>query len=662
MLSVACLGLAPSPVVHAPRGVARAATPICAEEGAESLFAAVAERLSNIGAANGDAAAASPSLVDAPLSPKERVVRALTFWGRVVPILGAYKAVELSADLPAPVRLAVGLTGLELPSSEEETEKAYEELHEWGSVRLEDTIQELKGFYVKTGQVISTRVDLFPEQYTSRLSSLQDSLDPMPASVVREVVERELLQGEPLDTIFSSFDDEPLGAASIAQVHAATLLDGRRVAVKVQRPNCEPKLKGDVGNLKKFSKALSNALPIDYYTVFCELERALYGELDFLQESQAALKVHASVSHTADGAPADPAVVVPLPVPGLASRRVLVMDYIPGTALNRLSATLKERGIEPGSPESELAGRRILTQLTEAFGRMMLGAGFIHGDPHPGNIFVMEGARVALIDCGQVKQISTEYAAQFWRNSGANLAQFGRNSGAILAQVCAIVLRRLLLYRYRLKLAQAILSVNEWQTTGGSPELVEKAKASMADFGVTFVDDAPDEAAAALALLLFGDSDAPMPGGFSNVELDPNSPIKSIASFPQELVLLGRATILIKGIAKRLGIKWSLAAKWKGAAEQALACGVDGCAMPVWSSPVAVPPAAPPAAAAGGASSSRTRFAEVASSLGSTGKLLGRWAGGRGGALVGAVVPTAVKTRAKKVAVGVAARAARARD
>ena len=148
---------------------------------------------------------------------------------------------------------------------------------------------------------------------------------------------------------------------------------------------------------------------MDYYTVFCELERALYGELDFLQESQAALKVHASVSHTADGAPADPAVVVPLPVPGLASRRVLVMDYIPGTALNRLSATLKERGIEPGSPESELAGRRILTQLTEAFGRMMLGAGFIHGDPHPGNIFVMEGARVALIDCGQVKQISTEY-------------------------------------------------------------------------------------------------------------------------------------------------------------------------------------------------------------------------------------------------------------
>ena len=430
MLSVACLGLAPSPVVHAPRGVARAATPICAEEGAESLFAAVAERLSNIGAANGDAAAASPSLEDAPLSPKERVVRALTFWGRVVPILGAYKAVELSADLPAPVRLAVGLTGLELPSSEEETEKAYEELHEWGSVRLEDTIQELKGFYVKTGQVISTRVDLFPEQYTSRLSSLQDSLDPMPASVVREVVERELLQGEPLDTIFSDFDDEPLGAASIAQVHAATLLDGRRVAVKVQRPNCEPKLKGDVGNLKKFSKALSNALPIDYYTVFCELERALYGELDFLQESQAALKVHASVSHTADGA-----------------RR---------PRRRRAAAGARPR-VAPRAGDGLHPGHRAQPAVGDAQGarhRARLAGVGAGGPPHPhaahGGVRPDDARRRVhprgpapgehLRDGGRAGGAHRlrPGEADLYRVRRAILAQFWRNSGAILAQFCAI--------------------------------------------------------------------------------------------------------------------------------------------------------------------------------------------------------------------------------
>ena len=369
-----------------------------------------------------------------PLTGPQRVVRALTFWSKVVPILAAYKAVELQGA----------------SRSEAELEAKYQELHEWGSDRLQGAINELKGFYVKTGQVISTRVDLFPEQYTSKLASLQDDLDPMPAEQIKAVVERELLLGEPLETIFASFDDEPLGSASIAQVHAATLLDGRRVAVKVQRPNCEPKLRGDIANLKSFSKKLASALPVDYYTVFCELERALQGELDFLAEAQSAMKVFASVSHTAAGVPTEPAVSVPLPVQGLASRRVLVMDFVEGTPLNKLAGEMEKRGIKPGSPESIVAGERILTQLTEAFGRMMLGAGFIHGDPHPGNIFVQPGAQIALIDCGQVKQIPQEA---------------------------------------RLRLAEAILLVNEWQETGGSPRLVALAQEKMAGFGVTFSEE-----------------------------------------------------------------------------------------------------------------------------------------------------------------------------
>ena len=548
----------------------------------------------------------SASFDDKPLTGPQRVVRAVTFWSKVVPILAAYKAVEV--------------TGKDL--SEKELEAKYQEVHEWGSERLENTIKELKGFYVKTGQVISTRVDLFPEQYTSRLQSLQDDLDPMPASVVREVISRELLQGEPLESIFASFDDKPLGAASIAQVHAATLRDGRKVAVKVQRPNCEPKLRGDIANLKSFSKKLASALPVDYYTVFCELERALDGELDFLAEAQAALKVYASVSHTADGKPVAPAVGVPLPVQGLASRRVLVMDFVEGTPLNRLSAEMEKRGIKPGSPESQIAGRRILEQLTVAFGRMMLGAGFIHGDPHPGNIFVQPGAKVALIDCGQVKQISTEY---------------------------------------RLQLAEAILLVNEWVETGGSPKLIQTAQEKMSNFGVTFVNGSKPEAAVALALLLFADPDTPMPGGFSSAELSDTSPIKAINSFPQELVLLGRATILIKGIAKRLGIKWSLADKWKVMAQQALECGVDGCRMPTWSSPISAIPTPADLAAAGGGSSDRLRFRSVAKAYGETNKLAVQWATGKG-AWVASKVGRVLPTRVKKAAVSVAAKLAARND
>ena len=153
-------------------------------------------------------------------------------------------------------------------------------------------------------------------------------------------------------------------------------------------------------------------------------------------------------------------------------------------------------------------------------------------------------------------------------------------------------------------------------------------------FGVTFLDGSPPEAAAALALLLFGDPDAPMPGNFSSQELSDSSPIKAVASFPQELVLLGRATVLIKGISKRLGIRWSLGEKWRPLAEQALSCGQDGCTMPLWSMA--------PAEAVGRAPSERPRFHQVMGSFLGSGRLLGKWAVAR----LDLVVPL----RAKRVA------------
>ena len=182
-----------------------------------------------------------------------------------------------------------------------------------------------------------------------------------------------------MSELFSSFDEEPLGSASIAQVHKATLLDGRTVAVKLQRPNVEPKLMGDVANLKRISKLLKDSLPVDYYTVFSELGDALVNELDFLAEAQAMRKISLAVRHSENGEVDESASVpisVPLPVGELVSKRVLVMDFVEGVPLNRLAATMEEKGITPGSPESKLAGRRILDSLVSAFGRMIFGSGF----------------------------------------------------------------------------------------------------------------------------------------------------------------------------------------------------------------------------------------------------------------------------------------------
>ena len=194
----------------------------------------------------------------------------------------------------------------------------------------------------------------------------------MPFELVEGVVRQELLDSAPLSDLFLNFDKEPLGAASIAQVHKASLLDGRIVAVKLQRPNVEPKLLGDVANLKRISKALAKSLPVDYYTVFSELGEALINELDFLSEASAMRKISYAVSHCNDGTPADPPVTIPRPIGELVSKRVLVMDFVSGTHLNRLQETMKERGIEPGSPEAKLAGRRILNSLSSAFGEQIL--------------------------------------------------------------------------------------------------------------------------------------------------------------------------------------------------------------------------------------------------------------------------------------------------
>ncbi|CAM9306133.1 unnamed protein product [Ectocarpus sp. 12 AP-2014] len=455
-----------------------------------------------------------------PLSQSERIGRTLAFWGSMGRILVRYYLQERDQGA---------------------TEEQWQDLHNWGSKLVTDTITDLRGYYVKTGQVLSTRVDLFPEQYTSKLQSLQDSVEPIPTELVKALISQELLEGEPLETLFSAFDEVPLGSASIAQVHKAVLRDGRTVAVKVQRPAEEPKLRADVANLKAFAGRFREVLPADYYPVFCELERVLDSELDFRAEAQAMEKIAAGVAHSVDGSRARPPIVVPRPVPGLCSGRVLVMEYVQGMALNRLAERLTELGLVETSPEARVFGKRLLTSLTEAFGRMIFGAGFVHGDPHPGNIFIMDGGQVALIDCGQVKQISMTQ---------------------------------------KLRLANLICKLEQWNKPNG-PTCAEIAE-DVKDFGVEVAEGAGDEALTATAILLFGPGGMELPGGYDTNEMSSNSPLKQLKAFPQELVLMGRATVMIKGIAAALGLKWNLAARWEPAARQALECGEEGCAVPVY--------------------------------------------------------------------------------
>ena len=511
-----------------------------------------------------------------PLTPIQRTKRAIEFYKRVLPVLAAYKAKELELQFRRETLKDESI-------SAEEEEQIWKDLDEWGSTRIAETIQDMKGFYVKTGQVISTRVDLFPEAYTSKLQELQDGLEPMPFSLVEKVVRQELLDGAPLSELFASFEEEPLGAASIAQVHKATLLDGRTVAVKLQRPNVEPKLLGDVANLKRISKALAKSLPVDYYTVFCELGDALVNELNFFAEAQAMRKIDLAISHSTDGKPTERPVGIPLPVGELVSQRVLVMDFCEGVPLNKLQEKMKEKGIQPGSPESKIAGKRILNSLALAFGRMIFGAGFIHGDPHPGNIFIGEGGKVSLIDCGQFKALPRPQ---------------------------------------RVQLAELVLAVADYQEASeGKKDDAKKRLAELVlNFGVKLTPGKENDVdlACSVALFLFGDAGQELPGGYSTNELSETSPIKLVMSFPQELVLLGRATVLLKGIAKKLDVPFSLAEQWS----PGCALTMDAASkpsLPLWGKEVE----AAVIATDSSSGTEKIRFLQVA-------RLLKQWGKGKG--------------------------------
>ena len=433
-----------------------------------------------------------------------------------------------AADAPLQAQLALpgAPTGAD-------AQARWDALHEDGSDVVASTIADLRGFYVKSGQLIGSRADLFPAPYCRKLQPLQDSVPPMDGALLVRVVETELLGGRPLSSVFSAFDAAPLGSASVAQVHRAVLRDtGEVVAVKVQRPAMQPLMLGDVANIKALAKQLRGRFPTDYYTVFSELEAQLAFEFDFEHEARSMTRIADVLDALPGGAP----VRVPRPKPGLIARRVLVMDYIPGVPLTRLAAELAARGITPGSLAAKLAAQKLLRGLTDAFGAMLLGDGFFHGDPHPGNIMVDGKGDVALIDFGQVKQLSEPT---------------------------------------RLGLARIMLLLDACgggADAGCAADCTPFAKA-VTDLGVVFKPEVPDAtlAAAALAFWLFDSTATVLPGGYDANELSAKSPVAEVASFPQELVFVGRSTVLIRGLAARLGVTWSLAREWAPQARAALA-------------------------------------------------------------------------------------------
>ena len=275
----------------------------------------------------------------------------------------------------------------------EETEGDEEKLESFDQ-SPEELVEDLKNMgptYIKMGQLLSTRPDLLPDAYLKALATLQDDVPPIPYAEVHEIVETEI--GDRISKAFNSFEEEPLASASIGQVHKATLRSGKAVAVKIQRPGIRKQFLDDLDTLKEIAefavKHTSTGKKYAFDEVLEELRHILLQELDYNREAQNLLTLGRNLKEFS-------LLKVPQPILDYSSSRVLTMEYIAGKKITSISPLYRiENDLSP-----------LVDQLVEAYLKQIITDGFVHADPHPGNIHITKQDTIALIDLGMVAKFT----------------------------------------------------------------------------------------------------------------------------------------------------------------------------------------------------------------------------------------------------------------
>jgi ubiquinone biosynthesis protein len=250
-------------------------------------------------------------------------------------------------------------------------------------------VEKLGPTYIKLAQLLSTRPDIIPPAYAEALTRLQDNVEFFPFSEVEKTLEADL--GVRLSKAFERIEPKPVAAASLAQVHYAVLRNGRAVALKVQRPGIREQVLDDLEALGEVAAFLEEHTEFGrrfgVTLLFQEFRKSMLRELDFRQEALHLVTIGNNLKEI-------PEVVIPQPVMTYTSSRVLTMEFIPGTKVTALSPLAR----------LELDGERLADALFRAYLKQMLRDGLFHADPHPGNVFLVDG-RIALIDLGMVARL-----------------------------------------------------------------------------------------------------------------------------------------------------------------------------------------------------------------------------------------------------------------
>jgi predicted unusual protein kinase regulating ubiquinone biosynthesis (AarF/ABC1/UbiB family) len=253
--------------------------------------------------------------------------------------------------------------------------------------QLVDDLEAMGPTYVKLGQVLAGRPDLLPKAYLTALARLQDKVKPFSYEEVEQILLAEL--GVRVSKAFSQFATEPIAAASLGQVHLAALRDGRLVAVKVQRPDIRRQIAEDFEVLAEIATFLDDHTEIGrrcrFSDIVADFRTTIQQELNYEREAQNLIAVGTNLKEFK-------LIVVPQPVLDYSTRSVLTMDYVKGQKITSIGSLAKQ----------DIEGALLAEELFKAYLKQVLVDGLFHADPHPGNVFITDDGRIALLDLGMV--------------------------------------------------------------------------------------------------------------------------------------------------------------------------------------------------------------------------------------------------------------------
>jgi ubiquinone biosynthesis protein len=421
------------------------------------------------------------------LGPRERIRRAARTGSAIARIYLGYKGLRLLDR--GPLRGVVGV--------------ARRRWDRVSAATLDSAARDLGGVLLKAGQFLSTRADVLPAAYVERLARLQDRARPQAYTVVRQVICEEL--GAPPEELFARVWRRPIASASLAQVHRATLRDGREVAVKVQRPDVRAALAADLATLRLAVRAIESLEgALGFSMLLDQLEGSLARELDFALEAESAERMARNFAGS-------PRVRIPAVVAEFTRARVLVTEYLPGVRVTD-RARLTRAGVDPTAVVEALLG---------AYAAQVFEHELFHADPHPGNLLVLPGAggefALGFVDFGIVQEVPAGFRA-----------------GA-------------------LELAQRVLA----RDAAGAAAALRALGLATRDPEARTIELFAEQLMAHL-----GRRDAHVPGdGIPQLGADLSALLRAdpLATIPPHLFLLGRVLGLLAGVSAQLGVRANLA-------------------------------------------------------------------------------------------------------